>query len=228
MGSKNRIAKDILPILLNAQKGRIWVEPFVGGGNIIDKVSGTRIGFDLNANVIQALVSIRDHVDELPKNNSEFTEQDYNNLKTSDAYPHKGYAGFAFSYGGKWMGGWARSKDLKRDYVAEAYRNALKQSPRLQGVSLFNLDYTDIELSDKSFIYCDPPYKNTTEYKGGFDHDKFWNWVRLQYKEGHIVYVSEYEAPEDFECVWSKKITSSLTQNTGDKNGIEKLFRLVE
>lgn len=41
MGSKNRIAKHLLPIMLKeAEKHGItkWVEPFVGGANMIDKV----------------------------------------------------------------------------------------------------------------------------------------------------------------------------------------------
>jgi len=41
MGSKNRIAKHLLPIMLaECEKHGItkWVEPFVGGANMIDKV----------------------------------------------------------------------------------------------------------------------------------------------------------------------------------------------
>ena len=41
MGSKARIAKHILPIMLEeAEKKGItkWVEPFIGGANMIDKV----------------------------------------------------------------------------------------------------------------------------------------------------------------------------------------------
>ena len=41
MGSKRRIAKHILPIMLKkAEEINIttWVEPFVGGANMIDKV----------------------------------------------------------------------------------------------------------------------------------------------------------------------------------------------
>ena len=35
MGSKTRIAKEILPIMLkNRTENQFWVEPFVGGGNI--------------------------------------------------------------------------------------------------------------------------------------------------------------------------------------------------
>ena len=51
MGSKNRIAKYILPIMIKEAEIRnikTWVEPMVGGGNLIDKVPNTfkRIGFD--------------------------------------------------------------------------------------------------------------------------------------------------------------------------------------
>ena len=40
MGSKNRVAKEILPIMLKERGQRTWVEPFVGGANMIDKVDG--------------------------------------------------------------------------------------------------------------------------------------------------------------------------------------------
>jgi len=41
MGSKNRIAKHLLPIMLAERKpDQWWVEPFVGGANMIDKVEG--------------------------------------------------------------------------------------------------------------------------------------------------------------------------------------------
>ena len=106
---------------------------------MIDKVKGSRIGSDLNKYVIEALKSIRDCLNELPKTKKEFTELNYKELRQNDDYKHKGYAGFAFSYGGKWLGGWRRDKENKRDYVAESYRNAQKQSPKLKGVELLNV-----------------------------------------------------------------------------------------
>ena len=45
MGSKARIAKYILPIILKDRKPDQWyVEPFVGGGNMPDIVTGKQIG----------------------------------------------------------------------------------------------------------------------------------------------------------------------------------------
>lgn len=226
MGSKNRIANEILPIMLKERRERAWVEPFVGGANLIDKVDGKRIGSDINPYLIDALISIRDFVNDLPKNNKEFTEHDYKLLRYSDEYKYKGYAGFAFSYSGKWLGGWCRDGFNKRDYVNESYKNAVNQSPNLQGVEFINKSYLELEIPSNSLIYCDPPYEGTTKYKNDFDHDEFWQWCREKKKEGHTIFVSEYNAPSDFVCVWQKEIVSSLTKDTGSKKAIEKLFTL--
>lgn len=224
MGSKNRIAKEILPIMLKEREQRTWVEPFVGGANLIDKVDGNRIGADINNYLIDALISIRDCVSYLPKNNREFTEEDYKSLRKNDDYKYKGYAGFAFSYSGKWLGGWCRDGLNKRDYVNESYKNALNQSESLKGIIFVNESYDKLLIPDNSLIYCDPPYEGTTSYKDGFNHADFWEWCRDKTTEGHIVYVSEYNAPNDFKCIWSKEIVSSLTKDTGSKKAIEKLF----
>ena len=49
MGSKNRHANELLPIILkNRKRGQWYVEPFCGGCNIIDKASGQRIANDLH------------------------------------------------------------------------------------------------------------------------------------------------------------------------------------
>jgi len=224
MGSKNRIAKEILPIMLEKRENRTWVEPFVGGANMIDKVQGKRIGADINPYLIDALIAIRDYVIYLPKNNKEFTEENYKELRKSDNYKYKGYAGFAFSYSGKWLGGWCRDGLNKRDYVNESYKNAINQSPLLQGVRLVNESYLALQIPENSLIYCDPPYEGTTKYKDSFNHSQFQDWCRQKSKEGHTVFVSEYNAPKDFKCVWEKKIVSSLTKDTGSKVATERLF----
>jgi DNA adenine methylase len=226
MGSKNRIAKHILPIMLAERKpDQWWVEPFVGGGNMIDKVGGKRLGADCNKNTIEALITIRDSLQQIPKNNKAFTEEDYKRLREKDC-GFNSYAGYAFSYGGKWMGGWRRDIKGERDYVLEAYNNAVKQSPRLQDVILVCCSYDELHIPSNSLIYCDPPYSGTTKYSNDFNHESFWQWCRDKANEGHKVFVSEYNAPEDFTCIWKKEIVSSLTKNTGSKKGVEKLFTI--
>ena len=224
MGGKTRLAKHILPIMLAERKpNQYWVEPFVGGGNMIDKVEGNRIGSDIDPNVIDALTSIRDCVDELPRSNRDFTEEDYKSLRRDDNFNHKGFAGFAYSFGGKWMGGWSRYRD--RDYIAQAYRSAEKQSPLLRGVKLENLSYKDLSIPPNSIIYCDPPYRGTTQYRIKFDHDVFWEWCREKSKEGHTVFISEYNAPDDFECIHEKLLAATTSREGSYKYGCEKLFK---
>lgn len=227
MGSKTRLAKYILPILLSDRKeGQTWVEPFVGGGNLIDKVCGPRIGADVNPWAIEGLLSIRDSISELPKNLKDFTEAEYRKLRAEDSYPHKGYAGFALSYGGKWLGGWRRDRAGVRDYVAEAYRNAVRQSEKLKGVDLRCTSYECLDIPSESLLYCDPPYENTTPYGlGSFDHQSFWAWCSFMGATGHTVFVSEYKAPSGFTCVFEHRLASSLTKDTGRKTGIERLFK---
>lgn len=224
MGSKNRIAKELLPIILkDRQDGQWYVEPFVGGANMIDKVDGNRIGADSNEYVINALKFIRDNINLIPKNKNEFSEEQYKKYRNTDD-EIKGYIGFALSYGGRWFGGWCRDSLGKRDYVKEAYRNALRQNPPLKDIKLIHSSYQDLSIPINSIIYCDPPYQNTKKYKSSFNHDEFWEWCRNKSKEGHKVFVSEYNAPNDFLCIWSKEIVSSLTKDTGSKRSIEKLF----
>lgn len=234
MGSKARIAKHILPIILESRiEGQWYVEPFVGGANMIDKVTGSRAGYDLNQWVVDALKFIRDC--ELPKNNLEFTEDDYRGCAEavrSRVEPPKGrglagYALISFSFGAKWIGGWTRGKNSKggqRDYVAEQYRGNTKQKPLLQGVRLGCCSYDQIALPPKSIIYCDPPYEGTTKYKDDFDHEMFWAWCREKAAEGHRVFISEYSAPADFVCVWSKELGVSVAKDGGHKKATEKLF----
>lgn len=49
MGSKARFANELLPIILKDRKeGQWYVEPFCGGCNMIDKVTGNRMACDNN------------------------------------------------------------------------------------------------------------------------------------------------------------------------------------
>jgi len=44
--------------------------------------------------------------------------------------------------------------------------------------------------------------------------------------QGYTVFVSEYEAPSEFKCIWCKTIFNTLVCDTGSKKGIEKLFKV--
>lgn len=235
LGSKNRIAKHILPIMLkeaNDKNITTWVEPFVGGGNMIDKVPPTfkRIGADINPHTIEALIAIRDLSDKLP---TEVSEEYYNQIRGWSPDPITSLIRFGASFGGKFECGFARGKTNsgnQRNYWQETVRNAKKQSPKLQGVKLVNCSYDEIPLnSDNCLIYCDPPYEGTTSYKtGSFDHIKFWQWCREMSDRGHSVFISEYNAPNDFKCIWEGEIKTNFAsqRKSATHKATEKLFTL--
>lgn len=121
------------------------------------------------------------------------------------------------------MNGYRRGGN--RDFVAEAYRNAKKQSLLLQGIKLVNCSYDSLAIPKNSIIYCDPPYQNTTGYKINFDHIKFWQWVREKYKEGHTIFISEYNAPDDFEVLYEINLLNTVCKKQGKYEVTkEKLF----
>lgn len=232
MGSKARFVKEILPIILKDRKdGQWYVEPFAGGMNTICEVGGNRIANDIHTNLIKMwreLVSgwIPQKID----------RDEYNEVRSNqNKYPEHfvGWVGFNCSYSGKWFGGFAGETKTKigtiRDYQSEAIKNILKQVKKMVGVLFQNNSYDKIELPPNSIIYCDPPYEGTTKYANNFAHKQFWDWVRSISNNGHTVFVSEYNAPDDFECVWQKQAKSSLSANGvigGSKDSVEKLFKL--
>jgi DNA adenine methylase len=240
-GSKDRIAKFIAPIVLaDRRPNQVVCEPFVGGANFTAKISGIRICGDVN----ECLVFCLDALSKGWNPPKEISREFYNECRskynsksyTIDEMKVIGYVGINGSYSGRYYdGGYAGVTTTKnatiRNYPLEAYNNVMSQVDKLKGVHFSACDYKDLQMPEGSIIYCDPPYAGTKEYieakKAGFCSDEFWQWCRDKHKQGYSVFVSEYAAPDDFNCVWEKAVTSSLRANSvvsGAKKSIERLF----
>lgn len=227
MGSKARFAKDVLPIILeNRTPQQAYVEPFAGGMNMIDKVKGVRIANDNHKELMAMWEALIYESWNPPKS---ISEDEYQQIKNNpNDYPKHlvAYVGFN-SFGGKWFAGYRRDKEGKRDYWAEHYRNMTKQVPNLKGVQLSCKSYLDLEIPENSIVYCDPPYASTTKYRSHFNHDEFWDWCRTKSKAGHSVFISEYNAPKDFKCVWEKDAKTTFSWHVNKvltKESVERLF----
>ena len=231
MGSKDRIAKYIIPIITKYLTEDKWyVEPFCGGCNMIDKINHKkRMANDYNKYLIALFKALQQDM-EMP----EFiSKEQYDAVKSNkDDYEdwYVGFVGFVCSFRGKFFNGWIKpsceTKDGNtRNFQREHINNLVKQSRSLKSVRYFNMSYCDLDIPKNSIIYCDPPYQDTTAYKNadGFDHDSFWQWCREQTKRGCDVLISEYNAPVDFVCVWQKGVNMNLSGGKG-KTAIEKLF----
>ncbi len=230
MGSKARFAKEILPIILHdREEWQFYVEPFCGGANVIDKVDGNRIGSDVNQYLIELLKALSNGWVP-PENVSEIEYRSAKDKMIVD--PVTAFVGFGCSFGGKFFGGYARGKNNSgswRNYASETKRNLLAQAPNLRGIDFRCGSYSDLDIPKNSIIYCDPPYEGTTKYStSGLDYKAFWQWCRDMSSAGHKVYVSEYNAPDDFECVWEKKTNANFDSGrVGGSERIERLFRKV-
>lgn len=243
MGSKARYANEIMKAVEGElgyeNKRNIWIEPFVGGANMIAEVVGVnrKIGVDSHPYLIRLMQALQgDWV--LP---TEVTEEEYQEAKKNSEHFLQisptglmawevGFIGFCCSYSGKWFGGYARGNDNKgkpRNYARESADNLNRQRKHLKYVEFYNGDYKMVEHLDGvegAIIYCDPPYAGTTKYSNKFNSKEFWDWCNKMTEKGFKVFVSEYEAPEGWRCIWEKQVNSSLTKNTGSKKAVERLF----
>ena len=240
MGSKARFTKDILPIILKDRKPEQWyVEPFAGGMNAICEVKGNRIANDKNYYLIEmwkVLAKGVKYPTDIPKDLYDFARDIYNGREEKTLSDDLiGWIGWMGSANGRFFdGGYSGKSNTKigtvRDYIKEAISNIEKQLPKMVGVQFENKDYTELDIPNESIIYCDIPYQGTKQYSTSkdFNHSSFWDWCREKAKQGHTVFVSEYNAPDDFECVWQKEAKSSLSANGkigGNKFSVEKLFK---
>ncbi|MGL5712754.1 MAG: DNA adenine methylase [Paraclostridium sp.] len=234
MGSKSRIKKEIVPIIqeyIDKNNIEIYIEPFVGGCNVIDSIKCKhRFGNDNSEPLIEMWKHLQNGgsiPSEVPKDLYDDVRSNKDTGKYESSYV--GMIGFLASYNGRYFdGGYAKTiiskTGVERNYFQEAKRNVESQIPFIQDVKFSNKDYKEMKTVKNALIYCDIPYKDTKQYhtSKGFNHDEFWEWVRINSEE-NIILVSELQAPKDFVCIWSKEITR--TQNNADRfESTEKIY----
>lgn len=212
---------------------RGYLEPFVGGANMIDKIEcKNRIGCDIHKQLIALLQYAQEHESDLPER---ILEEEYKVVQNNkENYPdwYLGLVGFCASFGAKYFGGYARDSksDNSGKWSAGAIKNLKKQLPQIKNVKFRNIKFQDLLLDKiKGYvIYCDIPYRGTTKYKTEmFPYEEFYEWVKTA-SINNTVLVSEYSMPEEFTCIWSKETRTLLDSNKNkDDDGnirVEKLF----
>ena len=223
-GGKAKIAKYIVPYLEGVRKeNQIFVEPFVGGANIVSQMSGKRKAYDFNEYLIEMYKGVQNGY-ELPDS---LTEEEYKYIRE-----HKdedkvltGFVGFGCSFAGKWFGGYARNKQ-NHNYCKASKNSLMKKMSTMIDVEFDWRDYKSLFLKG-CLIYCDPPYANTTKYTGvpDFDSEEFWNIMRAWSKDNDV-YISEYEAPDDFVSVLDIPTKTNIRDKSDSVcSRVEKLFK---
>ena len=237
MGSKSKYAQYIVPILqkvINDKGINLYIEPFVGGANIIDKVKcERRIGYDRSDTLIALLCQARDDFSKvLADGNRELWDKGKSYIKDGVMPEDMTLAEIgameffaSFSNGG-FPRGYAKNT-AGRNYFKEARANMEKQAPNLKGIEFYQSNYYNLSGFKGAVIYCDPPYANTKHYgyanQEKMDYTRFWNWAREMSKDNYV-FVSEQVAPDDFETIWEMEAKRTNGKDNNFK-AIERLFR---
>lgn len=222
LGGKSRTYKEICAFLESVRTpNQPFIEPFCGGCWVTHGMSGSRYASDANEALITMWKAAQADF-EFPYH---ITKDDYDSYKNQQAVddPLTAFVGFGYSFGGKWFGGYANPQDPKQ-HLGNPKNTLAKKVINLQDVRFKHQSYKDINVSG-CLIYCDPPYANTTSYSATdkFDSDEFWDYMR-EWSKANIVVISEYVAPEDFVCVWSKRTKTEIRTKDGRADRLEKLF----
>lgn len=238
-GSKIKYARNICSILQQVIREKnisTYIECFVGGANIIDKIAcQTRIGYDRSDTLIALLNQAVTNWEKIPKEGSkELWEKGKAYVKDGKMPSDMSLADIgaieyfaSFSNGG-FPSGYAKNT-ATRNYYKEAYCNLKRQVPALKGIIFHCQNYWELKPTEGALVYLDPPYAsikhNYYVRQQKMDYEHFWNWTR-ELSKNNYVYISELSAPDDFEIVWhapEKRIRGISNFNT-----VEKLFRWKE
>lgn len=200
----------------------------MGGCNSIDEISGRRWGNDVHYELIEMFIALQRRW--IPPEN--ISKDEYYEIKQEKDSLHPalvGFVGFCCSFGSKYFGGYASNSEGK-NYCKMNRDTLLRQAPLIKNVKFTSMNYKNMKIPNGSFVYCDPPYENTTKYSksSGFSHEEFWDWAHWLGKKGNTVFVSEYSQPKTigFKSVFEKEIISSLSMENNQLKK-ERLYLFV-
>lgn len=184
-------------ILTHTHTHTHYIEPFCGACNVASKVNiPNKILNDKHPYLIEMFKALQNGW--IPP--EIITEEQYKYIKKNldEDKALSGFVGFGCSFAGKWFGGYARSKrgDNSCSYARISRDSVMNKMKTLQHSLFLNGDFRDINIYNNAIVYCDIPYKNTTQYNkkllGDFPYQEFLEWVKKQSKN-NIVLISEYK-----------------------------------
>ena len=243
MGNKQRIADEILTAIFNnSKKTDTFVDLFCGSCSVIERVPDSyfKIANDKNIFLIEMFKSLVEgkiypHI--ISKKDYSIRRDLYNSFKkglslTVEQIAEIGWYGWMASFNGRFFSGGYSGHNIptkngkSRDYIKEQINNTLKSITNLKNVNFVSEEYDKVVIPQGSIVYTDIPYYGTKQYETSkdFNYEKFYNWCR-ENKERYQIFISEYNMPEDFKCIWQKEVTNAMN-TTKTYKSIEKLFTI--
>ena len=221
LGGKTRLAKEISQAILNDTPNRAtYIEPFIGGGSTFFETARhfeSAVALDIQPDLILMYKALQ--MGWTPPGEMSYTR--WQELRDSEPSPERAFAGFACSFGGRFFEGFARSKGKPENFAGQGRNKILRQFRQVENgsVTFIQGDYSRLTPAPGDVVYCDPPYAGTTQYTSKrsqvpfFDHKLFWDKMRQWRGAGVNVYVSEFNAPDDWTPIWAKQRSVSVANH---------------
>lgn len=249
VGNKYRLIKQIIPLF--PKKISMFVDAFGGSGTVLMNTEADYYIYnDINpyvSSIVSGLFStsydeiikqIENIISEydlsmINKEGFERLRDSYNNgrkdwITLYTLMCHSFNHQFRFNNKHEYNSSFGKNRSYfsdrqKQDLLALKHRFENKDPIIVSSKNAFDFDFSDFDEND--LIYFDPPYANTTTYQGQkFDTNEFWNYMR-EISKDNKVFISEQNAPDDFECIWEKPFTRTLDRNKNNQFKVtEKLF----
>lgn len=225
VGGKSRHAAALAEVIERYRTTQTAIyDPFVGGGAMAH-VFSTRYSHVYASDTHRDLIMLYHALQQGWKPPTNVSEDEYQQLRHAEPSALRGFVGFGASWNSKWFGGYAKDK-RKQDWVIGGVARSFDDYD-LTNVSFSHASFFDIAFINPAerVIYCDPPYQSTQGYSvGDFDHDAFWQRCNDLHDQGFLVAVSEYNAPDDWQCVWRKDTALQLSGGAKANQRTERLF----
>ena len=214
LGGKSRVAPTLAAAILARRGARTrYVEPFLGAGSIAARLArhfaDVRLS-DAHPDLVMMWNAVL-NTDWYPP--TRITKQEWEQLRDAPPSPERGFAGFAYSYGGRWFHHYQSERSLF------SARSLLRKAQMIGPRQVRCHDYRDADglIDANTVVYADPPYAATTQdwdELRAFDSEAFWAVMDAWSARGALVVVSGYDAPSGWGYAWRARPLSTL----GPKN----------
>lgn len=229
MGGKfrqGRAIADTLKPYIN--ENTTYVEPFLGGANSAARIArDCKPGHMILSDVIKPLVLMHEKcynegVEWMPL---DVTREQFDQYKMDrpEDDPMTAWIGLGYVLIPDWFHSYFPHKP---ESARNGQRRTIDWLRNCNNVQFECCSYDELEIPDGAVVYCDPPYANSDaiKYAVGFDHDRFWNWVR-ELSRRCVVVCSTFYPPEDFVTLYDWGDTVTIKQTNGSTLNKQRVER---
>lgn len=234
-GGKLKQCKEISQVIYDISKNydiKGYVEPFCGFISVFGQIYnyyGDKIKYKFG-DINQSTIYMWKKAQRGWRPPTTCTKKEYEYYRNARDSAEKGYLCHQYAFQCQFCENFACDYGKKRD-SSKASERVYLTGRKAKNAIFSHGNYKQFSKLKNYILYLDPPYSNSSQrYKTNqlFDNDEFWEWTRNMSKN-NLVFISSYEAPKDFKCIWKKehKLTGEQ-RNNKNKVRVEKLFIYFE